>query len=781
MPTLKEWLACDGLPKDRCNKYRQLHGLPSLGLGDVVAGAIKAVTGKSGCGGCKKRQAALNQAFPAKRVPLVLSPLTTPRRNLIMHLYPVAANDMWRFNVEQVLERLELFNGRRIVSVATDGSTVPIEQVERAFESRVEIRQVPNDPKRGELASFYNLLDAVMSDDPAECTFYCHGKGVSDGRLSRTKTNRSTVRSWVDWMYRLSLDDWPHIEHLLQSHGAVGPFRKQRQLAKSHWYFSGAFYWFRNCYTHQRNWRYITREYYGAEAWPGSLFSLQESAFMGVDNVGSLYDAQQWAAVEKQLTEPVVRVKSDPVGWTLITPTGDRPEAFALCEQYIARQTALQGQRYQWLVVDDGRVPTRTTLNQHVIRRRASSPGTHTLTANLRDALPHIKGERVLIIEDDEWYSQRYVGRMGELLQQHELTSIGPAAYYFVRESRYREFPEHQHASLCRTGFRRSLLAEFAKACQPNHPSVDMRLWAENRERGHIAPLDRLSLGIKGMPGRVGGGGSPEAGMADPGREWLRAFIGDEDADLYDPYRERQPLPLPEGQSLVVYTVNTHGYDVPTAPLNISPATLEQVRFVAISDTPYPAPWVTLPTNGMSDRYLKIMSPQMRFADADWTLYFDAQLQLRIDPLAMLAEAMSFVPPELPEPDLLLFRHQDRDCIYAEAAEIVRIGRDRTQLTPQCAERIKQTGFPEHSGLYLGGILLRHRNAADFNARWWELVRGGCPRDQVCLPVALQDSAINFAALPALWWERHYFTRHDHASLQRLKQRPVRHGAERNS
>lgn len=740
----------------------------SLGLGDVVAGAIKAVTGKTGCGGCGKRQATLNQAFPAKRVPLVLSPIADARRNLIMHLYPVASNEMWRFNVQQILQRLPLFNGRRIVSVAIDDSTVPIEQVEREFECRVEIRQVKNDPKLGELASFYSLLDTVMSDDPNDCTFYCHGKGVSDGRLSRTKTNRSTIRNWTEWMYRLSLDDWQHVEQILQSLGTVGPFRKLRQLAKSHWYFSGAFYWFRNAYAHQRNWRYVTKEYYGSEAWPGNLFSLQESASLGADNVGSLYDAKQWEAIEKQLMKPAVRVKSEPVTWTLITPTGDRPEAFALCEKYISRQAALRDQRYQWIVVDDGRVPTRTTMNQHVIRRKPSDPGTHTLTVNLRSTLPHIRGERILIIEDDEWYSPNYVERMGELLHDHELVGIGPAAYYFIRESRYREFPEHQHASLCRTGFRSVMLSALSKACNTSHPSVDMRLWADNRSRGHIASLDRLSLGIKGMPGRVGGGGSPDAGIADPNREWLRSFIGD-DADAYDPYRFRQPVPLPYEQSLTVYTVNTNGYDVPTVPLNVSPETLEQVRFVAISDTLYPSPWITLPTNGMSDRYLKIMAPQVRFDDSDWTLYFDAQLQLRIDPLSLFAEAMAFVPDDQQEPNMFLFRHQDRDCVYDEAAEIMRIGRDRSKLTPRCAERIKQTGFPQHAGLYLGGILLRHRDAGSFNDIWWSLVKGGCPRDQVCLPVALQDSEVSFASLPTLWWERHYFTRHDHASLQRMK------------
>ena len=51
---------------------------------------------------------------------------------------------------------------------------------------------------------------------------------------------------------------------------------------------------------------------------------------------------------------------------TLITPTGDRHEAFALCEKWIGRQSYI-GQ-IQWVVVDDGHEPTETTLGQEVLR-----------------------------------------------------------------------------------------------------------------------------------------------------------------------------------------------------------------------------------------------------------------------------------------------------------------------------------------------------------------------------------------------------------------------------
>ena len=196
---------------------------------------------------------------------------------------------------------------------------------------------------------------------------------------------------------------------------------------------------------------------------------------------------------------------------TLITPTGDRPEAFALCEEWIRRQT--YSGPYQWIVVDDGHVPTIRTMGQEYVRREPSPWGKHTLAKNLRTTIPMIRGDKILFIEDDEWYAPDYLQKMSDWLDSDSMVGAGFARYYWPRETRYREFPEHEHASLCRTGITAERIPDLLDCCITDDPSIDLRLW---RSPGKIHACDQpLVVGMKGMPGRRCGGGSPDQGSLD--------------------------------------------------------------------------------------------------------------------------------------------------------------------------------------------------------------------------------------------------------------------------
>jgi hypothetical protein len=77
--------------------------------------------------------------------------------------------------------------------------------------------------------------------------------------------------------------------------------------------------------------------------------------------------------------------------FTVITPTGDRPETFALCERYLYRQTLKPS---KWIVVDDG--IKYTTMGGGFkdvvyIKRQASiEPEKHTLPLQMMEALKRV-------------------------------------------------------------------------------------------------------------------------------------------------------------------------------------------------------------------------------------------------------------------------------------------------------------------------------------------------------------------------------------------------------
>jgi hypothetical protein len=227
------------------------------------------------------------------------------------------------------------------------------------------------------------------------------------------------------------------------------------------------------------------------------------------------------------------RISDDIV--TLITPTGDRPEAFAMCEHW------MRSQRYtgaiQWIVVDDGKIPTKPTMADDYIRLRPMYK--HSLCRNLAAAIPKIRGRFVLIIEDDDYYGPDYVSTMVGRLHHADLVGEFGAKYYFVNASKYRHRTDARHSSLCRTGMTNSVIQTLTDCVTgTDHPSVDLRLW--ERWTGSaltwvdVAGDTRMCVGIKGVAGRQSKGWrvSPDA-LDDSDGSILRLWCG-EDSEAYE-------------------------------------------------------------------------------------------------------------------------------------------------------------------------------------------------------------------------------------------------------
>lgn len=223
----------------------------------------------------------------------------------------------------------------------------------------------------------------------------------------------------------------------------------------------------------------------------------------------------------------------------LITPTGDRPRQWDLCQRYVARQTYVGP--VQWHVVDDGMEPMPVTFERagyemHVHRLPALVGNSQHrnllyLLACCDPAYP------IVVIEDDDWYAPDWVETVALELDNVELIGEYDAAYYNVSRRVGRTMRNHEHASLCATAVCGPAAYErFREACRSGDQFIDMRLW-----RTFTGPKRLLSgrrvVGIKGMPGRsgIGHGHSTEFhGKHDPDGVLLKEWIGS-DADLYLP------------------------------------------------------------------------------------------------------------------------------------------------------------------------------------------------------------------------------------------------------
>jgi len=235
---------------------------------------------------------------------------------------------------------------------------------------------------------------------------------------------------------------------------------------------------------------------------------------------------------------------------TVITLTGDRPLAFALCKLWMSGQTLKPD---QWIVVDDGKTPLVPTPEMTYIRRepRRDDPS-HTMILNMRAALPAIAGEKILFLEDDEYYAPRYVEEMARRLEEYEVVGIARSKYYHLPTGGFLRHSNMDHASLAQTGFRGSFLPEFAMLLKGDM-FLDIRIWKKvgntqklkwgeetcvvgERIVGNGRGLlfddgieSNLYVGMKGLPGRMGIGCGhreyKEYLKDTPDREVLRRWI----------------------------------------------------------------------------------------------------------------------------------------------------------------------------------------------------------------------------------------------------------------
>lgn len=189
---------------------------------------------------------------------------------------------------------------------------------------------------------------------------------------------------------------------------------------------------------------------------------------------------------------------------SLITPTHNRPEAFQLCEKWMKRQDYQKP--YQWIVVSDGNETAVPSMGQEYIRREPTSPPRESFRQNYLAALERVRGDHIVFIEDDDWYSPDYLTHVENLMVTGK-TLCGQRCpkYYNIR---HRMYHIHSHAvshtSLCQTIADRKWLPTIQKFLQtsPSPERLDTFLWKRlgvPQEEKRLEPRSTKCVGMKGM------------------------------------------------------------------------------------------------------------------------------------------------------------------------------------------------------------------------------------------------------------------------------------------
>lgn len=227
---------------------------------------------------------------------------------------------------------------------------------------------------------------------------------------------------------------------------------------------------------------------------------------------------------------------SDP-GLTLLTATGARHEAWALCQAWMRRQDYTGAVR--WIIVDDGPepqplgpMPAGWTID--LIRPHPPwQPGQNTQSRNLQAGIKTIGDKaRVVIIEDDDWYGPQWLSTVASRLASGaHLIGESHNRYWHVGQRRALAHGNTRHASLCATAMQGAALALFRRLVTQPLRFHDLALWRRFNGRKSLQPSAHV-VGLKGMPGRAGVCSEHTAprGQPDPVAGLLVTWVGPEDA-----------------------------------------------------------------------------------------------------------------------------------------------------------------------------------------------------------------------------------------------------------
>jgi hypothetical protein len=204
---------------------------------------------------------------------------------------------VWRERVAWLRERLGVFNGRRVVAVATDARTDPAAAVREALGPGCEYAEVPNDPRLREVATFRPLFDRVADlTGPEHCTLYAHAKGA-------TREPDSVCQHWTAALYEVLIDHWALAAADLKRFPVTGAFKKtghgwRAGYTRSDWHYSGSWFWVRNADLFARpDWGTIDRFWSGIEPYPSLHFAAADAGcYFHPGRVGevNLYDWDYW-------------------------------------------------------------------------------------------------------------------------------------------------------------------------------------------------------------------------------------------------------------------------------------------------------------------------------------------------------------------------------------------------------------------------------------------------------------------------------------------------------
>jgi hypothetical protein len=174
---------------------------------------------------------------------------------------------------------------------------------------------------------------------------------------------------------------------------------------------------------------------------------------------------------------------------------------------------------------------------------------------------------------------------------------------------------------------------------------------------------------------------------------------------------------------VLVYSAVFGGYDQVREPL-------EPGRYRLVTDGRAPWGWEEQnePPTHTPRRRARYWKTAGMPTDAEFVVWLDGNIQLAVEPGVLVRKWLVET-----RADVALFRHPDRDCLFAEGRVCKGKGKDFPQVIDAQLESYRRKGFPARFGLGETPVLARRvcPEVEWFNDRWWREIENGSVRDQL--------------------------------------------------
>lgn len=189
----------------------------------------------------------------------------------------------------------------------------------------------------------------------------------------------------------------------------------------------------------------------------------------------------------------------------LITPTGNRFIQFGFCVEMMTNQTFTED--VTWIIADDGEqhVETPTVKNWNIIHLKRPHQKGNSQGNNMIACLEKCdQKSKILIIEDDDYYSINWLQIMSNKLDHCELCGETKTRYYNIINKTYRRNINNKHSSLCSTGLHSAMAYDMLlQICSKKPKFIDIHLWHNFKGKKCLFEGTNI-VGIKGIPGKRG-------------------------------------------------------------------------------------------------------------------------------------------------------------------------------------------------------------------------------------------------------------------------------------